>query len=101
MAQQLQTHADLGYLAIVLLLAYVLTSAPRYVRNFDDNRTESRKAAHRSITRQVVDAGKLAVNEYVKAWKMVQQSVQPVVPPAKDNNKPSLTQNLPGFFQDN
>lgn len=99
MAQQLQTHADIGYLGIVLLLAYVLTSAPRYVRSFGKDR-EPHKTEHRSITRQVVNAGKLAVNEYVKAWKLVRQSVQPAEP-VKKNNNPSLTQHLSGFFQDN
>jgi hypothetical protein len=99
MAQQLQTHADIGYLGIVLLLAYLLTSAPRYVRNFEKER-EPHRTEHKSITRQMVNAGKLAVNEYVKAWKLVRESVQPVIP-GKKNNGPSLTQNLPGLFQDN
>jgi hypothetical protein len=100
MAQPLHTHLDLGYLAIILLLAYVLTSAPRYVRNFDKGR-DLQKTEHRSVTRQVVDAGKLAVNEYVKAWKLVRQSVQPVAPRRKDDNKPSLTQNLSGLLHNN
>jgi hypothetical protein len=96
MAQQLQTHAEIGYLGIVLLLAYVLTSAPRLVRNLDKDR-ELPKTEHKSITRQVVNAGKLAVNEYVNAWKLVRQSVQPAAP-VKKNNNPSLTENLPGLL---
>ena len=100
MTQPLQTHLDLGYLGVILLLAYVLSSAPRYVRNFDKSR-DLQKTEHRSITHQVIDAGKLAVNEYVKAWKLVRQSVEPVMPPRKEESKPSLTQNLSGFLHNN
>jgi hypothetical protein len=99
MAQQLHTHADIGYLGIILLLAYVLTSAPRYVRSFEKE-GEMPKKEHASISRQMVNAGNLAVNEYVKAWKLVRESVQPVAPLNKQEKVP-LTQHLTGLLQNN
>ena len=97
MAQHLQTHADTGYLAIVLLLAYVLSSAPKFVRNLEHDKQPA-KTEHKSFTRNMIKAGKSAVQQYVRAWERVQGSLTPAVTPQQPA---TLTENLPGLLKNN
>ena len=59
---------DFSYVAVLLLLAYVLSSAPRYVRNFREN-TQDIKIEKVSPLKEVLKLGKYyGVDPYLRAW---------------------------------
>ncbi len=63
-----QAGTDLSYLAVLLLLAYVLSSAPRYFREFRKNH-EDIKIEKVSPIRQVLKIGKYyTVDPYIRVW---------------------------------
>ena len=62
------TSVDFSYIAVLLLLAYVLSSAPRYVRNFREN-TQDIKIEKVSPIKKVLKLGKYyGVDPYLRAW---------------------------------
>ncbi|MBL7698195.1 MAG: hypothetical protein JNK79_08560 [Chitinophagaceae bacterium] len=59
---------DFSYLAVLLLLAYVLSSAPRYVRQLKENK-EDIKIEKMSPLKEVLKLGKYyGVDPYLRAW---------------------------------
>ena len=62
------TGTELSYLAVLLLLAYVLSSAPRYLREFRQNHHDI-KIEKVSPLQQVMKIGKYyTVDPYIRAW---------------------------------
>ena len=62
------TGTDLSYLAVLLLLAYVMSSAPRYFREFRQNHKEI-KIEKVSPLHQVLKIGKYyTIDPYIRAW---------------------------------
>ena len=69
-----QTGTELSYLAVLLLLAYVLSSAPRYVRQFRQNH-EDIKIEKVSPVKQVLKIGKYyTIDPYIRAWNRLTPS---------------------------
>jgi hypothetical protein len=63
-----QTGTELSYLAVLLLLAYVMSSAPRYLREFRQNHQEI-KIEKASPIQQVIKIGKYyTIDPYIRAW---------------------------------
>jgi hypothetical protein len=59
---------NLSYLAVLLLLAYVLSSAPKYIRNFRENHNDI-KIETISPIKKVLKIGRYyAVDPYLRAW---------------------------------
>ncbi len=59
---------ELSYLTVLLLLAYVLSSAPRYLREFRQNHQEI-KIEKVSPIQQVLKLGKYyTIDPYIKVW---------------------------------
>ena len=59
---------DFSYLAVILLLAYVLTSAPKYVKQFRQHH-EDIKIESVSPIKAVMEIGKAyAIDPYLRAW---------------------------------
>ena len=62
------TGTQLSYLAVLLLLAYVMSSAPRYLREFRQNHHEI-KIEKVSPLQQVLKIGKYyTVDPYIRVW---------------------------------
>ena len=60
--------ADFSYIAVLLLLAYVMSSAPKYFRQFRENH-ENIKIEKVSPIKQVIKIGKYyTIDPYLKAW---------------------------------
>lgn len=77
MAQQLQHPAtELYYVIVLLLLSYVMSSAPKYVRDWRENqdKTAPIPLRHPSSWKKVLAA--YTIQPYTNAWKKLQQ--QPV-----------------------
>ena len=65
---------ELSYLAVLLLLAYVMSSAPRYLREFRQNHKEI-KIEKVSPLQQVLKIAKYyTIDPYVRAWNKVSPS---------------------------
>jgi hypothetical protein len=63
-----QTGTDVSYLAVLLLLAYVMSSAPKYFREFRLNHREI-KIESVSPIQQVLKIGKYyTVDPYIRVW---------------------------------
>ncbi len=63
------TGIEFSYLAVLLLLAYVMSSAPKYVRQFRENH-EDIKIEKVSPFQQVLKIGKYyTVDPYIRTWK--------------------------------
>lgn len=63
-----QQGMELSYLAVLLLLAYVLSSAPRYMRNFRQNHHDI-KIEKISPIQQVLKLGKYyTIDPYIRVW---------------------------------
>lgn len=84
MRQTFQTASiDFSYLAVLLLLAYVLASAPKYVRHIRSN-TNDTKIEKISPVKEVLKLGKYyAIDPYVRVWTRLS--------PTKDKTMPSGT----------
>ena len=69
MSHTTQTPAlDLSYLAVLLLLAYVMSSAPKYIRNFREEHNDI-KIEKMAPIKQVLKLGKYyAIDPYLRAW---------------------------------
>ena len=66
-----QTSTELSYIAVLLLLAYVLSSAPRYLREFRQNHQEI-KIEKASPFQQVLKIGKYyTIDPYIRVWNHV------------------------------
>jgi len=62
------TGTELSYLAVLLLLAYVMSSAPRYLREFRQNHQEI-KIEKVSPLQQVLKIGKYyTIDPYIRVW---------------------------------
>ena len=62
---------DFSYLAVLLLLAYVMSSAPKYIRQFKENHSDI-KIEKVSPIREVLKIGKYyGVDPYLKAWNQL------------------------------
>ncbi len=62
------TGTELSYLAVLLLLAYVMSSAPKYLREFRQNHREI-KIEKVTPLQQVLKMGKYyTVDPYIRAW---------------------------------
>jgi len=60
---------EFSYLAVLLLLAYVMSSAPKYVRKFRENH-EDIKIEKTSPIQQVLKIGKYyTIDPYIRTWK--------------------------------
>jgi hypothetical protein len=69
-----QTGTDLSYLAVLLLLAYVMSSAPKYYREFRQNHREI-KIESVSPIQQVLKIGKYyTVDPYIRVWNRLAPS---------------------------
>jgi hypothetical protein len=63
-----QASTDLSYITVLLLLAYVMSSAPRYLREFRQNHQEI-KIEKASSLKQVLKIGKYyTVDPYIRVW---------------------------------
>ena len=72
MSQNIQhTGSELSYLAVLLLIAYVLSSAPRYFRDFRQNHQDI-KIEKVSPIQQVLKIGKYyTVDPYIRVWRQL------------------------------
>ena len=62
------TGTELSYLAVLLLLAYVMSSAPKYLREFRQNHHEIKIEKVRPL-QQVLKMGKYyTVDPYIRVW---------------------------------
>lgn len=62
------TGTELSYLTVLLLLAYVMSSAPRYLRDFRQNHKEIR-IEKMSPLQQVMKLGKYyTIDPYIRVW---------------------------------
>ena len=76
--------ADFSYIAVLLLLAYVMSSAPKYFRQFRENH-ENIKIEKVSPIKQVIKIGKYyTIDPYLKAWNKLT---------AEPNTTPILVKN--------
>jgi hypothetical protein len=71
---------EFSYLAVLLLLAYVMSSAPRYVRQFKERKSDI-KIERVSPIKEVLKLSKYyAVDPYLKAWNQLVPKKDPTVP---------------------
>lgn len=77
MAHNTETAStELNFIVILLLLAYVLSSAPRYVRQLKDPE-KGVKIENTSPIRQVLKAGMVyTVDQYLKIWKTIRPNIK-------------------------
>ena len=62
---------DFSYLAVLLLLAYVMSSAPKYFRQFRENHQDI-KIEKISPFKQVLQIGKYyTIDPYVRVWNQL------------------------------
>lgn len=66
-----QPAADFSYFAVLLLLAYVLSSAPRYVRDFRQFHHEI-NIEKASPLQKVLKAGRFyTIDPYIRVWNRI------------------------------
>lgn len=71
---------DFSYLAVLLLLAYVLASGPKYVRQLKSD-TSDIKIEKVSPVKEVLKLGKYyGIDPYVRAWSRLSPSIQKTNP---------------------
>jgi len=69
-----QSTTDLSYIAVLLLLAYFLSSAPKYVRQFREHHNEL-KIERISPIKQVLKIGKYyTIDPYIRTWNRLTPS---------------------------
>jgi len=70
MAQQVHnTHPDFASIAILLLLSYVLSSAPRFVRNLQREAPVPAAVQQQSTRNGWIEIGKAyTIDPYLRAW---------------------------------
>lgn len=69
------SSSDLHYIVILFLVAYLLTSAPTFVREWRKQETKPRMESVTGIG-QIIKAGKTyGVDPFVKMWKAVQPTL--------------------------
>ena len=62
---------DFSYLAVLLLLAYVMSSAPKYWRQFRENHQDN-KIEKVSPIKQVLQIGKYyTIDPYMRVWNQL------------------------------
>ena len=70
---------ELSYLAVLLLLAYFLSSAPKYVRDFREHHNDIKMESVSPI-RQMLKIGKYyTIDPYIRTWNRL-------TPPSTGNN---------------
>ena len=71
---------DFSYLAVLLLLAYVMSSAPRYIRQFRENH-EDIKIEKASPIREVLKLGKYyGIDPYLRVWNQLSPKQKKIAP---------------------
>ena len=82
MRQNIQTASiDFSYLAVILLLAYLLTSAPKYLKHIRSS-TNDIKIQNTLPVKEVLKLGKYyGIDPYLKAWNRLS--------PTRDKTKPA------------
>lgn len=84
------TSLDFSYLAVLLLLAYVLSSAPRYVRQMRDNKGDI-KIEKVSPIKEVLKMGKYyGVDPYLRAWNRLAPKSEETKPKPENINLATL-----------
>jgi hypothetical protein len=69
---------DLSYLAVILLLAYLLTSAPKYVRQFRESHNNI-KIERSYPFREVLKIGKAyTIDPYIRAFNSLRPAETPI-----------------------
>lgn len=87
MRQTFQTASiDFSYLAVLLLLAYVLASAPKYMRHIRSS-TNDTKIEKISPVREVLKLGKYyGIDPYVRVWTRLSPTQDKTIPSATPVN---------------
>lgn len=78
MAQQLHHPAsDTYYVVILLLLAYVMSSAPRYMRDLKNSNDKSTPSPTSPITEWKKALNVYTIQPYKNAWKQLTPKMEP------------------------